>query len=152
MQDDVYAFDYDYHYDKQKAADAKKEELREAAKQSTTAAKPQSRYLGQLQRANERREVEKAAAWERMEAKNNKKDGGQQDESFVTSSYLKQLEIQKEGQLITAVEEELNKKKTATAERGMTGFYTNYISKIRGVAADAVQDDGLDELDEVVKQ
>lgn len=73
-----------------------------------------------------------------MEAKNNKKDGGQQDESFVTSSYLKQLEIQKEGQLITAVEEELNKKKTATAERGMTGFYTNYISKIRGVAEDAV--------------
>ena len=35
--------------------------------------------------------------------------------------------------MITAVEEELNKKKTANAERGMTGFYTNYISKIRGL-------------------
>ena len=70
-----------------------------------------------------------------MEAKNNKKDG-QAGESFVTGSYLKQLEIQKEGQLITAVEEELNKKKTANEERGMTGFYTNYLSKIRGVVTD----------------
>ena len=42
--------------------------------------------------ANERREVEKAAAWERMEAKQNSKSG-QQTESFVTSSYIKQLEI-----------------------------------------------------------
>ena len=74
-----------------------------------------------------------------MEAKNNKKDGV--GESFVTRSYVKQLEIQKEGQLITAVEEELNKKKTANGERGMTGFYTNYIGKIRGVAADPELDD-----------
>lgn len=36
----------------------------------------------------ERREVEKAAAWERMEAKNNQKSGGNTD-SFVTGSYLK---------------------------------------------------------------
>ena len=54
--------------------------------------------------------------------------------------------------MITAVEEELNKKKTATAERGMTGFYTNYISKIKGVATKAAEDDGLDELDAVVKE
>ena len=79
-----------------------------------------------------------------MEAKNNSKDG-QQGESFVTSSYLKQLEIQKEGQLITAVEEELNKKKTANAERGMTGFYTNYIGKMRGMNQPD-PDDGLDEF------
>lgn len=96
--------------------------------------------MAQLQRANERREVEKAAAWERMEAKNNSK-GGAQGESFVTGSYLKQLEIQKEGQLITAVEERLNEKKTANAERGMTGFYTNYLSKIRGVNSEAIDAD-----------
>ena len=35
--------------------------------------------------------------------------------------------------MITAVEEELNKKKTANANTGMSGFYTNYIGKIRGI-------------------
>lgn len=54
---------------------------------------------------------------------------------------MKQLEIQKEGQLITAVEEELNKKKTANAERGMTGFQTNYLAKIRGIAEPELNDD-----------
>ena len=81
----------------------------------------------------ERREVEKAAAWERMEKKNNLKEGkGAESESFVTKSYLKQLEIQRENQLIIAVEEERNKKRTANAERGMAGF-SNYLGKIRGV-------------------
>lgn len=42
----------------------------------------------------ERREVEKASAWERMEAKTNLKEGkGAENESFVTKSYIKQLEI-----------------------------------------------------------
>ena len=68
-----------------------------------------------------------------MEAKNNLKEGkGVETDSFVTKSYLQQLEIQKDGQLITAVEEEINKKKTANAERGMTGF-GNYLSKLKGV-------------------
>ena len=67
-----------------------------------------------------------------MEAKSNVK-GGQQSESFVTGSYIKQLEIQKEGALITEVEEILNKQKTANAERGMTGFQTKYLAKLKGI-------------------
>ena len=56
-------------------------------------------------RAKERRDVEQGAAWERMEAKSNKKQPGAEGENYVTKNYLKQLEIQKENQLITEVEE-----------------------------------------------
>ena len=35
--------------------------------------------------------------------------------------------------MITEVEETLNMKKTANAERGMTGFQTKYLAKIRGI-------------------
>ena len=66
-----------------------------------------------------------------MEAKQNKKEGVE-SESFVTGSYLKQLEIQKEGQMVTQIEEQLNQRKTANAERGMTGF-AKYLGRIRGV-------------------
>ena len=133
MEVDPHAFDYDYHYEKQEAAKVSKQ--REATNQRATE-KPKSRYLAQLMKANERREVEKSAAWERMEAKSNQKDG-KQGESFVTESYLKQLEIQKDGQIITAVEEEMNKKKTANAQTGMSGFHTNYLAKIKGIGQES---------------
>ena len=53
----------------------------------------------------ERRDVEQSAAWERMEAKDNKKQPGSEGEKFVTKNYLKQLDIQKDHALITEVEE-----------------------------------------------
>ena len=72
--------------------------------------------------AKERRDVEQSAAWERMEAKTNKEQDAEGDK-YVTKGYLKQLEIQKENALITEVEEQINQKKTANAETGMSGFY-----------------------------
>lgn len=44
-------------------------------------------------------------------------------ERFVTSSYKKQLELNKEAQMMAEVEEQLNAKKTANADTGMMGFY-----------------------------
>ena len=45
----------------------------------------------------------------------------------------------------------MNEKKTANAESGMTGFYTNYLSKIRGVNTDgdaALEDpEGIDPVE-----
>jgi len=68
-----------------------------------------------------------------MEAKSNLKEGkAAQKDSFVTSSYLKQLEIQKESQLVIAVEEARNKRMTANADRGMSGF-AKYIGKLKGI-------------------
>ena len=84
--------------------------------------------------AKERRDVEQSAAWERMEAKTNKEDGTEGDK-YVTKGYLKQLEIQKENALITEVEEQINSKKTANAETGMSGFY-NILNKQGRLAED----------------
>jgi len=57
--------------------------------------KPQSKYINQLMKANERRTVEQTAAWERMETKDTHREGGDgaKKDSFVTSNYIKQLEI-----------------------------------------------------------
>ena len=63
-----------------------------------------------------------------MEAKDNKKQPGEEGDKYVTKNYLKQLEIQKENALITEVEEQINQKKTANAETGMTGFYTKFMN------------------------
>ena len=102
--------------------------------------KPKSRYVDKLIKANERREIEKSAAWERMEAKANARDpGAAQGESFVTASYMKQLQVQRYAMLVTAVEEVRNEKRTANAERGMAGFQMNYLAKLRGI-----KDDGQD--------
>ena len=132
-REDPFAFDYDHHYDIQKAQEQKMIQNREAQFLQNDKQRPQSKYVNKLKIANERREVEKSAAWERIEAKNNLKEGkGVNQDSFVTSSYLKQLEIQKEGQIITAVEEELNKNKTANSQTGMSGF-SKYLGKLRGI-------------------
>lgn len=50
-------------------------------------------------------------------------------ESFVTGSYMKQLELNKEQQMLAEVEEQLNEKKTANAKTGMMGFYKNFMNK-----------------------
>ena len=63
-----------------------------------------------------------------MEAKDNKKQPGSEGDKYVTKNYMKQLEIQKENALITEVEEQINQKRTANAETGMTGFYTNFMN------------------------
>jgi len=43
--------------------------------------------------------------------------------------------------LITEVEEALNKQKTANSERGMTGFQTKYLAKIRGINEPELEND-----------
>ena len=50
-------------------------------------------------------------------------------EAFVTDSYRKQLELNKDGALATEVEEKINSKKVANAETGMMGFYKNFLNK-----------------------
>ena len=64
-----------------------------------------------------------------MEAKSNRKQPDSEGDNYVTKNYLKQLEIQKENALITEVEEQINQKKTANAETGMSGFYKNFLNK-----------------------
>ena len=80
-----------------------------------------------MEQIRERRDIEQSAAWERMEAKDNKKQQGAEPQKFVTGNYLKQLEIQKNHALITEVEERRNQTKTANAETGMSGFYRNLL-------------------------
>lgn len=80
-----------------------------------------------MEKIRERRDIEQSAAWERMEAKDNKKQGGKETEKYVTGNYLKQLEIQKNHAMITEVEEKRNEKRTANAETGMSGFYKNLL-------------------------
>ena len=52
-------------------------------------------------------------------------------EKFITSSYKKQLELNKEAQMLADVEEQINAKKTANAQNGMMGFY-KMLNKVTG--------------------
>jgi hypothetical protein len=56
-------------------------------------------------RANEVRQIEQTAAWDRMESKQARRDGGNTETAFVTSSYVKQLSIQKEHEKGVAIKE-----------------------------------------------
>jgi hypothetical protein len=58
-------------------------------------------------------------------------------EAFVTDSYRKQMEVNKDGALATEVEERLNAQKTANAEFGMMGFYKNFMTKNTAVGSNA---------------
>jgi len=85
-----------------------------------------------LKAAAERREIERKAAIERMEEKERKweeRNGLKTTEKFVTDSYKKQMEINNKQKMMEEIEEKVNAKKTANAERGMTGFYANLLTK-----------------------
>ena len=77
IEQDPLAFDYDYHYDKmQKQKEQQfQDKLAKKCDKDGVQQRPQSKYLAQMQAKNERRKIEQSAAWERMEAKQNKKDG-----------------------------------------------------------------------------
>ena len=59
--------------------------------------------------------MEQNAAWENIEAKSNAKEG-QVKEKFVSSSYMKQLELQKEHRLMVDQEETVNQQRVANAD------------------------------------
>ena len=90
----------------------------------------------------ERRQREQSHAWESMEKRERQREveTGQakaETEAFVTDSYRRQMEINKDGALATEVEERLNAQKTANAETGMMGFYKNLMTKNKAVGSSA---------------
>ena len=91
----------------------------------------------------ERRQREQSHAWESMEKRERIREveTGQakaETEAFVTDSYRKQMEINKDGVLATEVEERLNVQKTANSGTGMMGFYRGLMNKNKSVGADKV--------------
>lgn len=101
---------------------------KESAQVSVKPKELKSKYIGNMIKTAKRREVEQNAAWEKMEALERQREidkglAAGETEKFVTSSYKKQLELNKEAQLLAEAEERLNEKKTANADTGMMGFY-----------------------------
>lgn len=89
---------------------------------------------------SERRQREQNAAWEKMESKDRVREvqtgeARADAEAFVTESYRKQLEINKESVLVQGVEERANERKTANSETGMMGFYKNLMTRNSAVGA-----------------
>ncbi len=121
-------YEYDSIYEKIKpdlrgntGPGGKKEEKREA------------QYMASIIRENERRKREQLVMWERMEGKEREREralnGEQHEERFMTSSYMKFLNMRKKYEQIEAEEERFNKKHTsANATAGMMGFYSKMLT------------------------
>ena len=93
----------------------------------------------------ERRQREQLAAWEKMEKKERVREveTGQasgESEAFITDGYRKQLEINRENDLATKIEDQVNERKTANAETGMMGFYSNFLTKNKAVGGGLRED------------
>lgn len=99
---------------------------------------PQSRYIEAMVLQTEKRQREQNAAWEKMEQKERVREvetgqASANTEAFVTDSYRKQLELNKQSQIVTQIEEQINERKIANAETGMMGFYRNFLTKNKAV-------------------
>lgn len=82
LLEDPTIFDYDSHY---KVAESR---------QKKNLPRPSSRYIDRLMKANEVRQIEQTAAWDKMESKQARRDGkGSDEQAFITNSYVNQLEI-----------------------------------------------------------
>ena len=75
-------------------------------------------------RANEIRNIEQTAAWDSMMSKESRREGGKQVEAaFVTSSYLKQLELQDQHKKIVDQKESQDREKSRAGGVGFASFY-----------------------------
>jgi hypothetical protein len=52
-------------------------------------ARPESKYVSKLVRANEVRKIEQTAAWDAMMSKESRREQGGKEAAFVTQSYMK---------------------------------------------------------------
>ncbi len=124
LAQDPTAFDYDEVYDDFSARGGKKEKQREEKMQR------QSKYIADLKSKATEREKEQEMVLERKMVRDAKKEEHLygEKEKFITSSYRKKMEEEKEWKEREKRQEEEEKRNDVTKKAGMGDFYKNLLT------------------------